>query len=252
MRVLLRLAASLLLAAGGLPARAADLNVFAAASLADALQELAPAYEARTGDRLRFNFAASSTLARQIREGAPADVFFSADEPKMDDLARAGLISADTRVTLLSNTLVIVVAAEHGAAIHTPADLATAAVKRLALAETRTVPAGIYARTYLTRIGLWEKVAAKVVQLENVRATLAAVEAGNAEAGIVYKTDALLSPRVRIAHDIPAAAGPAIAYPLAVLAPSPHPAAARRYAAFLASAEARATFAKYGFLPAPR
>lgn len=231
---------------------AAELNVFAAASLSDALKELAPRYEAKSGDKLRFNLAGSNALARQIKEGAPADVFFSADEAKMDDLAKAGLILADTRRTLLSNTLVIVVHADGGAAVSTPADLATPAVRRLALAETQTVPAGIYAREYLLKLGLWPQVAAKVVALENVRATLAAVEAGNADAGIVYRTDALISPKVRIAFAVPAAEGPAIAYPIAVLKDSRSGEAARRFADFLASSEARAVFLKYGFLPAAR
>ncbi len=239
-----------LLAAIVLPLRAVDLNVFAAASLSDALKELAPAYEAKSGDGLRFNLGASSTLARQIKEGAPADVFFSADEAKMDDLAKAGLIAADTRATLLSNTLVIVVHAENGAPVKTPADLATDIVKRLALAETQSVPAGIYAREYLVKLGLWDKMSGKVVPTENVRATLAAVESGNAEAGIVYKTDALISKKVRIAYAVSAADGPKIAYPLAVMKDSKNGDAARKLAAFLASPDARAVFEKYGFLPA--
>lgn len=235
-----------------LPLRAAELNVFAAASLSDALRALAPVYEAKSGDRLRFNLGASSTHARQIKEGAPADVFFSADEAKMDDLAQAGLIAPGTRRTLLSNTLVIVVHAEGGASVAKPADLATNTVRRLALAEPHTVPAGIYAREYLTSANLWAKVSTKIVALENVRATLAAVEAGNADAGIVYKTDALISKKVKIAFEVPAAEGPAIAYPLAVLNDSKAPDAARRFADFLASVEARAVFVKYGFLPAAR
>jgi molybdate transport system substrate-binding protein len=241
-----------LFAALVLPLRAVDLNIFAAASLSDALKELAPAYEAKSGDKLRFNLGASSTLARQIKEGAPADVFFSADEAKMDDLAKAGLIAPDTRANLLSNTLAIVVHAESGAPVKTPADLATDIVKRLALAETQSVPAGIYAREYLSKIGLWDKISGKVVPTENVRATLAAVEAGNAEAGIVYKTDALISKKVHIAYAVPAADGPKIAYPLAVMKDSKNGDAARKFAAFLASPEAHAVFEKYGFLPAEK
>lgn len=231
--------------------RAAELNVFAAASLSDALREIASTYEARTGDKLRFNLGASNTLARQIKEGAPADVFFSADEARMDDLAAAGLIVEATRRTLLGNTLVIVVHAEGGVAVAAPADLAGAAVRRLALAETHTVPAGIYARAYLSKLGLWEKVRGKVIPLENVRAALAAVEAGNADAGIVYQTDAQISRKVRIAFAVPAADGPRIAYPVAVVRDSRRPDAARRFTEHLASAEARAVFVKYGFLAAP-
>ncbi len=228
---------------------AADLTVFAAASLSDSLREIARTYESKSGDKLRFNFAASSTLARQIREGAPADVFFSADESRMDELALAGLIIADTRVSLLSNTLVIVVPAQGGASLLSPAGLANPAIRRLALAEPQTVPAGIYARAFLEKIGLWEKIRAKVIPTENVRACLAAVESGNVDAGIVYRTDALISKKARIACEVPAAEGPKISYPLAVLNEARAGDAARRFAAYLASAEARAIFAKYGFLP---
>lgn len=228
---------------------AADLHVFAAASLADALKEIAKTYEPASGDKLVFNLAASSALARQIKEGAPADVFFSADEAKLNDIAKAGLIDGDTRRSLLSNTLVIVVNAEGGPALSAPGDLAKLP-GRLALAEPQTVPAGIYAKEYLEKTGLWSQVAGKVVPTENVRACLAAVEAGNADAGIVYKTDALVSKKVRIAFEIPAADGPAISYPLAVVKDAKHAEAARRFAAYLGSPEAMAVFKKFGFLPA--
>ena len=125
---------------------AASVTVFAAASLTDALKEIAAGYEKQTGDKVVFNFGASSFLARQIEEGAPADIFFSADEAKMDGLDKKGLIQKDTRKSRLSNSLVIVVASEAGAAIKGPRDLASEKVKRLALAEPRTVPAGIYAK----------------------------------------------------------------------------------------------------------
>ncbi len=230
---------------------AADLNVYAAASLSDALNEIAKTYEPASGDKLRFNLGASSTLALQIKQGAPADVFFSADEAKMDDLAKAGLIAAETRRSLLSNTLVIVVNAEEGAAIATPVDLADPSIGRIALAEPQTVPAGIYAKAYLRKIGLWKKVADKVVPTENVRACLAAVEAGNASAGIVYKTDALISKKVKVAYEVAVAEGPNISYPLAVVKGSKNDEAARKFVAFLASSEARSIFAKYGFLSAP-
>lgn len=231
--------------------RAADIHVFAAASLSDALREIAAAYEPASGDKLVLNLAASSLLARQIKEGAPADLFFSADEAKMDDLARAGLLAADTRRTLLGNTLVVVAAADSTLALAAPADLARPALRRLALGETQTVPAGIYAREYLDRAGLWSKVSDKVVPTENVRACLAAVESGNVDAGIVYKTDALISKKTKVAFEVPAADGPKISYPLAVLKEARHPDAARRLAAHLASPEANAVFVKHGFLPAP-
>jgi molybdate transport system substrate-binding protein len=231
--------------------RGADLNVFAAASLSDALKEIAKTYEPASGDKLRFNLAASSTLALQIKQGAPADVFFSADEAKMDDLAKAGLIAADTRRSLLSNTLVIAVHAEAGPTVTAPGDLAQPTFGHIALAETQTVPAGIYAREWLQKTGLWKSVSGKIVSTENVRACLAAVEAGNADAGIVYKTDALISKKVKIAYEVAAGDGPKISYSLAVVKDSKQADAARKFAAYLASAEAGAVFAKYGFLPAP-
>jgi molybdate transport system substrate-binding protein len=236
--------------AGMAAAHAAELTVFAAASLSDALKEIAKMYEPANGDKLVFNLGASSALALQIKQGAPADIFFSADEAKMDDLAKANLIAADTRASLLSNTLTIVVNADAGAAIAGPADLAKPLVGRLALAEPQTVPAGIYAQEWLQKTGLWKNVVDKVVPTENVRACLAAVESGNADAGIVYKTDALLSKKVRVAFEVAAADGPKISYPVAVLKESKHAEAARKFAAFLAGPEARAVFLKYGFLPA--
>lgn len=248
---LVRLFASLLfLIVVARGARAADLTVFAAASLSDALREIAPVYEAKSGDKLRFNFGASSALARQIKEGAPADVFFSADEAKMDDLATAGLIVPETRTNLLSNSLVIIVRTGSGTKVSQPSDLATPAVTRLALAEPQTVPAGIYAREYLQSVGLWSRVSSKAVPTENVRACLAAVASGNADAGIVYKTDALSSKEVRVVFEVPAAAGPKILYPLAVAKDSKVAEAAGRFATYLAGAEAQARFAKHGFMAA--
>ena len=238
-------------ALAALSLRAADLNVYAAASLSDSLRDIAKTYEPASGNKLHFNLAASSTLALQITQGAPADVFFSADEAKMDDLANAGLIAADTRRSVLSNALVIVVNADGGAVISGPADLAKPAIVRIALAEPQTVPAGIYAKEWLQKNGLWKKVIDKVVPTENVRACLAAVEAGNADAGIVYKTDALISKKVKVAYEVTAAEGPKISYPLAVVKDSKQPGAARRLATYLAGPEARAVFLKYGFLPAP-
>jgi molybdate transport system substrate-binding protein len=241
----------LLIALSSLSLRAVDLNVFAAASLSDALKELAKNYAAVSSDKLYFNLAASSALARQIKEGAPADVFFSADEAKMDDLAKAGLIAPDTRRSLLSNTLVIVVNTTDGLAIVEPADLAKLSTIRIALAEPQTVPAGIYAREYLQKAGLWKKLRDRIVPTENVRACLAAVESGNVDAGIVYRTDALISKKIKIACEISVADGPKISYPIAVVKDSKNADAARKLTAYFASTEARAVFRKYGFLPLP-
>ncbi|MDD2762971.1 MAG: molybdate ABC transporter substrate-binding protein [Opitutaceae bacterium] len=230
---------------------ATEIDVFAAASLSDALRDLATLHEKATGDTVRLNLGASSTLARQIKGGAPADLFFSADEAKMDDLARAGLIDPATRCSLLSNSLVIVVAVDCALQLTSVRDLAQSLVRRLAVAEPQTVPAGIYARKYLQQEGLWELVAGKTVPVENVRAVLAAVESGNVDAGIVYRTDALISRKVRIALEIPSVKGPPISYPLALIKGSRNSAAAARFFALLTSPTGKSVFVRYGFLTEP-
>jgi molybdate transport system substrate-binding protein len=232
-----------------LGARPAELNVFAAASLADALKEIAPQYAAATGVTLRLNLGASGLLARQIQEGAPADVFLSADELRLEQLDHAGLLMAGTRTNLLRNALVLVVANPEGAAIHAIADLTKPTVRRVAIGEPATVPAGTYAKAWIGKLGMWSALAKKIVPLENVRAVLAAVESGNADAGFVYKTDALTSQRVRIAIEVPVDEGPKIVYPAAIVNDTKSAEAARQFLAYLRGAEAQAVFAHYGFLP---
>lgn len=227
---------------------AATLSVFAAASLIDVLKELAPAYESATGDKLTFNFAGSNVLARQIQEGAPADVFISADELKMNALEKAGLLAQGTKKALLSNTLVIVIPTDSKLEIPNPQALAGPEVKRIALADPAAVPAGIYSKEYLEKLNLWEKVKDRVIPTENVRAALAAVESGNVNAGIVYKTDAGISKGVKIAYEVPANDGPKIVYPIAVLKGSKTPAEATKFVEFLESDTVKIAFKKYGFL----
>ena len=227
---------------------AGEINVFAAASLTDSLKQIASHYEKAYGDSVVFNFGASSTLARQIEEGAPADVFFSADEAKMDALQKEDLIVTASRKSRLSNTLVIVVAADSQLKLNSPKDLASPTIKRLALADPQAVPAGIYAKQFLEKRKLWAAVETKVVPTENVRAALAAVESGNVEAGMVYRTDAAISKKVRIACQIPASEGPAISYPIAILKDSRNLAGAQRFVNFLNSPEAGQVFQDYGFI----
>ncbi len=232
------------------PAAVADeITVFAAASLTDALQEIAAVYERTSLDRVIFNFGASSQLALQIREGAPADLFISADEEKMSLLERLNLLAPSTRVVLLSNTLVIVVPKAHGARIVSLRDLASSRIESIALAEPSSVPAGIYARKLLETAGLWAQVEKKIIPTDNVRSALSAAEAGNVDTAIVYRSDAMSSKRVRIALAIPRNRGPAIAYPAALLREAEHPAAARRLLAFLRSSAARSIFERHGFIP---
>ena len=233
-----------LLASGNL--LAGEITVFAAASLTDALKEIATNYGKSTGGKLVFNFAASNTLAQQIQAGAPADIFFSADEAKMDTLASAGLIVRDTRKDLLENTLVVITPPQ-GLKISKAADLGNAAIKHFSIGDPKAVPAGVYAKAWLEKVGLWATIEPKIVPAENVRAAMAVVESGNAEAGIVYKTDAAQSRKVWVALDIPAAEGPKIIYPAAVVADSRNKEAARRFLSYLAGRESDETFRKFGF-----
>ncbi|GAA5119643.1 molybdate ABC transporter substrate-binding protein [Luteolibacter yonseiensis] len=225
---------------------AAEITVFAAASLTDSLKEIAAGYEKATGDKVRFNFAASNTLAQQIQAGAPADIFFSADEAKMNALDAAGLVMKDTRKDLLGNSLVIITP-EPGVKISAPEDLLKGDIRRLSLGDPKAVPAGVYAKEWLEKAGLWKKLEPKVAPAENVRAAMAVVESGNAEAGIVYKTDAAISKKVRIALAIPATEGPKITYPAAVVKDSRQPDAARKFLVYLADKTADDTFVRFGF-----
>jgi molybdate transport system substrate-binding protein len=221
------------------------VTVFAAVSLADALAEVGAAWRAASGQRAVFNFGASSDLSRQIRAGAPADVFLSADAAQMDALERDGLVRAADRSDLLSNTLVVVVPAASTARLGGPRDLA--AFKTIAVADPEAVPAGVYARRWLEGLGLWQKLAPHLIPTLHVRAALAAVESENAEAGIVYSTDAATSNRVRIALQVPGDQGPAIRYPVAPLVGARSPQAAT-FVAYLHSPTARAIFTRHGFL----
>jgi molybdate transport system substrate-binding protein len=225
----------------------ADVNVYAAASLTDVMKEIASTYEKENGDKILFNFGASSLLARQIIEGAPADMFLSADEAKMDELQRAGLIAPETRRDLLSNLLVIVVPSDSKLMIASPEDLITKS-QRIAVADPQAVPAGIYTKEYLTRLGLWQKFEPKIVPTENVRAALAAVESGNVDAGFVYKTDANISSKVRVAFTVAIEQGPPIRYPVALIKEAKENSAAAKFLAYLQSASGRETFERYGFI----
>jgi molybdate transport system substrate-binding protein len=229
-------------------ARGAEVTVFAAASLVNSLKEVAADYEKQSGDKIVFNFAASSVLERQIEHGAPADIFFSADEARMDALEKKDLILKETRTNRLSNSLVIVTPARSRLRIQSPADLAGDKVKRLALADPKMVPAGVYARRFLQSSNLWAAVEQKVIPTENVRAALAAVECGNVEAGIVFKTDAAISKKVKIAYAIAPEEGPAIRYPMAVIKDSKQVEAARKFLQYLNSDDAGKVFEKYGFI----
>ena len=240
------LACALMFSANG--AHAEQILVSAAASLTDVLKEITTAYQAKSKHMVKFNFGPSSGLARQIDEGAPVDIFFSADLPQMDGLEKKGRLEPGTRKNLLSNQLVIIVPADSKLAISSCQDLLQSGVKRIALAEPTSVPVGVYTRKYLTDEGVWEQIKPKVVPVQDVRATLAAVESGNVEAGFVYKTDAAVSRKVRIVYEIPNDKGPKITYPAAIVKQSRHKDAARDFLNYIQSPTAKDAFKKYGFV----
>jgi molybdate transport system substrate-binding protein len=224
--------------------------VFAAASMQTALDALAPAAERSANVRMKVSYAASSALARQIENGAPADVFVSADLDWMDELAAKHLIRPDSRTTLVTNALVLV--APRGAAPSLtigpgfPLGLALGS-GRLALADPSAVPAGKYAKAALTSLGVWSSVESRIASTEDVRAALRLVSRGEAPLGIVYRSDAVADPGVAVVGTFPATSHPPIVYPIAVTATSAHADAAAALLAYLRSPAARAVFTAQGF-----
>ncbi len=227
----------------------APLTVFAAASLKESLDEAATAYQRRTGVPVRVSYAASSALARQIEQGAPADVFFSADLEWMDYLQQRGKVDAAQRRNLLGNQLVLVApkASMLKVDLGKAGSLATAlGPGRLAIGQTRSVPAGKYARASLEKLGHWSGVQAKLAESESVRAALMLVARGEAPLGIVYLSDARAEPAVRVVAAFPAGSHAPIVYPVAALRGARN-AQARALVAWLASPEAAAIFRRHGF-----
>jgi molybdate transport system substrate-binding protein len=229
---------------------AADVTVFAAASLKNALDDAAKLYETKTGDEVALSYAASSALAKQIEVGAPADIFFSADLDWMEYLAGKNLINTASRVTLLGNTLVLIAPKNSTVSLtiakNFPLLAALGADGRLAMASVDSVPAGKYGKAALTYLGVWDAVSSRVVQAENVRAALIFVAKGEAPLGIVYGTDAKSEPAVKVVGTFPERSHPKIEYPVALLA-SAKP-EARKFLDFLVSPEARPSFEAQGFI----
>jgi molybdate transport system substrate-binding protein len=229
-------------------AQADEILVSAAASLTDVLKEIGNGYQSKSKHTVRFNFGPSSGLARQIEEGAPADLFFSADLAQMDTLDKNGRLEPGSRKNLLSNLLVIIAPADSKITIASAKDLLKPDVKNIALAEPTSVPVGVYSSKYLEREGLWDELKRKIVPVLDVRATLAAVESGNVEAGFVYKTDAALSKKVKVVYEVPIDKGPKITYPIAIVKESKNKNAARDFMNFLLGPVGKETFRKYGFV----
>lgn len=223
-----------------------QLTVSAAASLTDALKELAPLYQQSRPVRVRYNFASSGALQQQIENGAPVDVFISAAEKQMDALQQKNLLTSGTRRNLLTNRLVLIIPANKSG-IGNLKSLADVRVKRIAIGDPRSVPAGQYAQEALTKAGLWNQLKSKYVLASNVRQVLQFVEAGNADAGLVYLTDAKTTNKVKIAQTIPASLHSPILYPIAVLKNSRNQTVSRNFVQFLLSSTAKKVFEKYGF-----
>jgi molybdate transport system substrate-binding protein len=246
-RVLLGLAALLPLGA------AADVTVFAAASLKEAMDEAGRAFTAASGNKVSVAYGASNALAKQIEAGAPADVFISADLDWMDHLDRRKLLQPGSRTNLLTNTLVLVAPASSTTTLKIGPGFALAAAlgnDRLALANPDSVPAGKYAKAALQKLGVWTSVERRTARTDNVRAALALVARGETPFGIVYRTDALADKGVRIVDSFPAGTHPDIVYPAAIVAGARSPAAAALLD-FLRSAAMRATLTRHGFGAGP-
>jgi molybdate transport system substrate-binding protein len=231
-----------------------DLLVFAAASLKTALDAADAPYQKDRGAHVVVSFAASSALAKQIEAGAPADIFISADPDWMDYLEKRNLIKAGTRTNLAGNALVLIAPKDSKEDIAIapgfPLLQALGADGRLAMADPAAVPAGLYGKAALEKLGVWARVAPRVAPAENVRAALALVSRGEAPLGIVYRTDAAADTGVRIVATFPPDTHPPIIYPIAVVATSTHPAAAA-YLAYLTSPAARPFLDAQGFTPPP-
>ncbi|MCA0940420.1 molybdate ABC transporter substrate-binding protein [Yangia mangrovi] len=240
---------SALLCALPLAAQAEEVVVFAAASLKTAMDEIAPAFEAQTGHEVTVSLAGSSALARQIEQGAPADIFISANEAWMDTLEEDGLLAPGSRSDLLRNSIVLIahgadaVPVEISPALDLPGLLGEG---RLAMALVDAVPAGIYGKAALESLGLWDTALPQVAQADNVRAALALVSTGEAPLGIVYATDAAADDNVSVIGTFPEDSHPPIVYPVAELA-GREGAAAVAFLAYLHGSEARAAFEAQGF-----
>ncbi len=241
------------LAAGSCTRRpSGELLVFAAASLTDVLQAQAARFTADQGvplSSIRFHFHASNTCALQIRQGAPADLFISADDAVLLGMMQAGMLTRGGYRQLVSNRLVLITPARHSSPIHAMGDLAQAGWRRLAIGNPESVPAGRYARSALQSLGLWDAVSGRLLLAEQVRQALLYVETGEADAGIVFLTDASSVKEVEIVEVIPPQHTPPILYSGGVLRTARDPGAARAFLRFLTSDAAAEIWRRFGFPP---
>ena len=227
-----------------------ELTISAAASLQDALKEIETKYkEKEPSIKLSFNFGASGALQQQIEQGAPADLFFSAAEDKFQTLVKKGFINEKEGKNLLGNELVLVVPKD--SSLTKTQDLKDEKIKKIALGTPESVPAGKYAKASLTHENLWNDVQNKVIFTKDVRQVLTYVETGNVDAGIVYKTDALISDKVKIGETAATTSHEPIHYPLGVIKESRHKKEATSFYEYLQSKDAQSIFKKYGFTVLP-
>ncbi len=246
----MRIVLFLLLLLAPLQARAEGLTIFSAASLTDAMKDIAALWVKAGHEAPRLSFGASSTLATQIRQGAPVNLFASAYEKWMDDLARHDLIAAGTRKDLLGNDLVLVVPADHAVHVDIKPGFDLGALLgpdgRLATGDPAHVPVGIYAEQALRKLGLWEKFGPRIAAAADVRSALLLVERGEAPAGIVYGTDAAVSKAVTVAGVFPENSHDPVTYPFALIK-SGDTQDARAFLAFLSTQAARDIWVGRGF-----
>ncbi len=225
-----------------------QLTVSAAASLKDVLTELSSEYKKdHPNVTVKFNFGSSGALQQQIEQGAPADLFFSAAQDKFDRLVEQGLISKSDSVNLLENSLVLIVPKEKAKQVKSFEDLTKSGVDKLAVGKPESVPAGKYAKETLTSLHLWSKVQSKIVYGKDVRQVLSYVETGNADAGAVYRTDALTSDQVKVVETAASDLHTPIIYPLGIVKNTKHREQAEQFYKFLQSDESVKKMEKYGF-----
>ena len=222
------------------------ITVSAAVSLTDALTAVAGAY-ARTGGSVRFNFGASNVLARQIVNGAPVDLFVSADEAQMDVVAAAGMLKDGTRVDLLRNQLAVAVPSDRPRTFKSIRELAEPGFRRIATGDPAAVPVGVYAQQYLEKEGLWSAIQPRIIPAGSARAALAAVESGAADAAIVYRTDVRVALHATVAWVVAADRGPHILYPAGIVRTTAAGGEAKRFLDFLQGAPAARIFERFGF-----
>ncbi|HXW19232.1 MAG TPA: molybdate ABC transporter substrate-binding protein [Roseiarcus sp.] len=249
LRLPLVLASAIFLFSPTLALADAPIVIFAAASMRTALDEIAAAFRAETGTEAKISYGGSLALARQITQGAPADIFVSADEESMDEAVKGGAIKPETRFNLLGNSLVVVANRNSpldSVALTPSAIDAAIGSGKLATGEVNSVPVGKYAKQALTNLGLWEDVAPHLAMTDNVRAALAFVARNEAPLGIVYATDAAAEPTVKVVAVFPASSHKPIVYPVALTAASDSPSAVG-FLHFLSSPPARSIFTRQGF-----